>query len=89
MNDQMIDTQTGFNAAMGLIAFLGAWVLNSLRDSIKELQTADNDLVKAVQHIELLVANSYVRRDDMDKLTVALFAKLDKIELKLDGKADK
>jgi hypothetical protein len=42
-----------------------------------------------VQSIEVLVAGSYVKRDDMDKLTAALFAKLDKIELKIDGKADK
>jgi hypothetical protein len=84
-----MDAQTGINAAMGLIAFLGAWVLNSLNDSIKSLKTADADLIKAVQHIEVLVAGSYVKRDDMDKLTTALFVKLDKIELKIDGKADK
>lgn len=85
----MMDAQTSFNAAMGLIAFLGAWVLNRLSADIKALQVADAGLVKAVQHIELLIAGSYVKRDDLDKLTVALFAKLDKIELKLDGKADK
>ena len=42
-----------------------------------------------VQHIEVLVAGTYVKRDDMEKLGGALFAKLDKIEAKLDGKADK
>lgn len=89
----MMDAQTSFNAAMGLIAFLGAWVLNRLSADIKALQVADADLVKAVQHIELLIAGSYVKRDDLDKmldkLALAIFAKLDKIELKLDGKADK
>jgi hypothetical protein len=35
------------------------------------------------------VAGSYVKRDDMDKLTTALFTKLDKIEAKIDQKADK
>ena len=84
-----MDTQTGINAAMGLIAFLGGWVLNSLRDDVKDLKTADVGLVKAVQHIEVLVAGSYVKRDDMDKLTTALFAKLDKIESKIDMKVDK
>lgn len=74
---------------MGLIAFLGGWVLNSLRDDVKDLKTADVGLVKAVQHIEVLVAGSYVKRDDMDKLTTALFAKLDKIESKIDMKVDK
>lgn len=84
-----MDAQTAFNYAVGLAAFFGAYVLSSLRDSIRALQVADNDLVKAVQHIELLIANSYVKRDDMDRLSAALFAKLDKIDAKLDMKADK
>lgn len=84
-----MDNQTAFNIALSLIAFLGGWVLNSLRDSIKALQKSDSELADKVQKIEVLVAGSYVKRDDMDKLTAALFAKLDKIESKLDSKADK
>ena len=84
-----MDMQTSFNIAVGLIAFLGGWVLNSLRENIQSLQKSDSELATKVQGIELLVAGSYVKRDDLDKLTVALFAKLDKIEAKLDGKADK
>jgi hypothetical protein len=85
----MSDPQTLFNVLVGLVAFFGGWVLNSLRDSIKALHTSDESLSTKVQSIEVLVAGSYVKRDDMDKLTAALFAKLDKIESKLDGKADK
>ena len=84
-----MDFQVGFNLAIALVAFLGGWVLNSLRASIDSLQKADTSLTTKVQAIEVLVAGSYVKRDDMDKLTTALFAKLDKIEAKLDGKADK
>ena len=84
-----MDFQVGFNVAIALVAFLGGWVLNSLRSSIESLQKADTNLTTKVQAIEVLVAGSYVKRDDMDKLTTALFAKLDKIEAKLDGKADK
>jgi hypothetical protein len=85
----MSDPQTLFNVLVGLVAFFGGWVLNSLRDSIKALHNSDELLSTKVQSIEVLVAGSYVKRDDMDKLTAALFAKLDKIESKLDGKADK
>ena len=81
--------QTLFNVAVTLIGFLGGWVLNSLKSSIEGLQKADHELTAKVQSIEVLVAGTYVKRDDMDKLGVALFAKLDKIEAKLDGKADK
>jgi len=84
-----MDTQTAFNIALSLIAFLGGWVLNSLRDSIKSLHESDAELVEKVQHIEVLVAGQYVKRDDMDKLASALFVKLDKIDAKLDKKADK
>ena len=81
--------QMFFNIAITLIGFLGGWVLNSLKSSIEALQKADTSLTSKVQEIEVLVAGSYVKRDDLDKLSMALFAKLDKIESKLDGKADK
>ena len=84
-----MDMQTSFNIAVGLIAFLGGWVLNSLRENIQSLQKSDSELATKVQGIELLVAGSYVKRDDLDKLTTALFEKLDKIDAKLDAKADK
>ena len=81
--------QTMFNIAITLIGFLGGWVLNSLKASMEALQKADHELTIKVQSVEVLVAGSYVKRDDLDKLSSALFAKLDKIEGKLDGKADK
>lgn len=84
-----MDMQVAFNVALGLAAFLGGWVLNHLKTSIDNLQKADNSLANKVQSIEVLVAGQYVKRDDLDKLTTALFAKLDKIDAKLDGKADK
>ena len=83
------DYQTFFNISVTLIGFLGGWVLNSLKSSIDALHKADADLTIKVQSVEVLVAGSYVKRDDLDKLSSALFAKLDKIEAKLDGKADK
>jgi hypothetical protein len=84
-----MDIQVAFNIAVALIAFLGGWVLNSLKESINTLKQTDGELATKVQHIEVLVAGSYVKREDMDKLTEALFRKLDKIEAKLDLKADK
>jgi hypothetical protein len=84
-----MDTQTLINTAFALIGALGGWVLNNLKSSIDELRKADSMLADKVQHIEVLVAGTYVKRDDMEKLGSALFTKLDKIEAKLDGKADK
>lgn len=84
-----MDAQTIINIAIGLVGALGGWVLNNLKSSIDELRKQDSLLADKVQQIEVLVAGTYVKRDDMDKLGSALFAKLDKIEAKLDGKADK
>ena len=84
-----MDIQTAFNIVLSLVAFLGGWVLNSLRDSIKSLHQSDTELADKVQRIEVLVAGQYVKRDDLDKMASALFAKLDKIEAKIDKKVDK
>jgi len=85
----MNDPQTIFNILVALLSFLGGWVLNNLRESIKSLHDSDMQLAAKVQTIEVLVAGSYVKRDDLDKLTHAIFVKLDKIEDKIDSKADK
>ncbi len=86
----MTDTfQMMFNIAITLIGFLGGWVLNSLKASMEALQKADHELAIKVQSVEVLVAGSYVKREDLDKLGTAIFTKLDRIEVKLDSKADK
>lgn len=84
-----METQTLINMLFASVGALGGWVLNNLKTSIDELRKQDLDLAEKVQHIEVLVAGTYVKRDDMDKLAEALFKKLDKIEMKLDLKADK
>ena len=84
-----METQTLINAVLTVAGFLGGWVLNNLKSSIDDLRKADGDLTEKVQSIELLVAGTYVKRDDMEKMSDAIFAKLDRIEFKLDQKADK
>lgn len=84
-----MDSQTFINAALGLIAFLGGWVLNSLKESMRQLQHTDAELADKVQAIELLVAGTYVKREDLDKLGHALFAKLDRIEEKMETKVSR
>jgi len=81
--------QTLFNIAVGLVGALGGWILNTLWQEIKTMQQTDEKLADKVAAIEILVAGQYVKRDDMQILSTAIFAKLDRIEDKLDGKADK
>jgi len=83
------DGQLIFNVIFGVAMAALGWVMNSLRDSIASLHASDTALAAKVQSIEVLVAGTYVKRDDMDKLLAAVFLKLDRIESKLDSKADK
>jgi hypothetical protein len=69
----------------GLIGFL----LNAVWQAVKDLQKADKDLTAKVAEIEVLVAGAYVKKDDFNELSKALFNKLDRIEDKLDKKVDK
>jgi hypothetical protein len=69
----------------GLIGFL----LNVVWQAVKDLQKADKVLAERVGEIEVLVAGSYITKTDFTNVTDAIFRKLDRIEDKLDGKADK
>lgn len=69
----------------GLIGFL----LSVVWQAVKDLQKADKVLAERVGEIEVLVAGSYITKTDFTSVTDAIFRKLDRIEDKLDGKADK
>lgn len=81
--------QAIFNIAVSVVGFLGGWWLKVLWDAVKDLQSADKELAQKVGEIEVLVAGSYMTKHDFDKIAAAIFAKLDKIEDKLDRKVDK
>ena len=86
-------SQEVFNMVLGVATFLGGWWMRVMWESIKELQAADKELVDKLAAIEVLVAGTYVKRHELEQslssLTTAIFNKLDRIEDKLDGKADK
>lgn len=84
-----VDSQVIIDVAFGLTGILGGWVLSVLWSSVRDLRNADTTLADKLQSVEILVAGQYVRRDDMEKMSFELFRKLDRIETKLDGKADK
>jgi hypothetical protein len=72
----------GFGALIGFL-------LNAVWQAVKDLQVADKELAGKVAEIEVLVAGAYVRKDEFTQSVNALFAKLDRIEDKLDKKVDK
>lgn len=82
-------TQELYNIAIGIAAFLGGWWMKVMWETVKDLQTADAKLADKVASIEVLVAGQYIKRDDFDKVADTIFKKLDRIDEKLDKKADK
>lgn len=79
-----MDLQTAFNLAIGLVAALGGWWMKTIYDVLMDLRRAETTLVDRVQRIEVLVAGQYVTREELGKLSDAIFRKLDKIEVKID-----
>jgi len=84
-----VDSQTLINALIGGFSAAVAFILRVLWEGLRELQRADVDLASKVADIQLLVAGNYVKKDELDGIIKALFAKLDKIEDKLDKKVDR
>ena len=82
-------TQELFNIVVGIAGALGGWWLKVMWETLKDLQTADKELMDKVSKIEVLVAGAYVKRDEFDRALNRLFEKLDHIDSKLDSKADK
>lgn len=81
--------QTIYNWAFGFLNLVFGFFLKAIWDSYKELKVTDMTLAEKVNGIEILVAGNYVKKDDFDRFTDAIFTKLDKISDKLDNKADK
>ena len=73
-----MDMQSVFNVALGLIAFLGGWMVNSITRSLDRL---DMD-VRSMQR-EFVTKNDYHR--DIDEIKAICKQIFDK----LDAKADK
>jgi hypothetical protein len=73
-----MDTQQIINVALGLIAFLGGWVLNNITKAIERLDTD----VRAMPML-------YVSKDDYRRDIDDIKEMLGKIFDKLDAKVDK
>lgn len=74
---------------IGVCLTLLGWILRALWEEHKSLVSADKELAKRVNQIELLVTGEYIKKSDFDRTSTAIFNKLDKIYDRLDTKVDK
>lgn len=77
------------NIVLAIAGALGGWWMKAMWEGLKDLQKADHLLTAEVTELKVLVAGQYTKRDEFERLSQAIFQKLDRIEDKLDGKADK
>ena len=84
----MIDQQL-FNVLFAAAGALGGWWMKAMWESMKDLESADKRLTSEVSDLKVLVAGQYVKQDAFDRTIAALFAKLDRMEDKLNHKIDK
>lgn len=84
-----MDNQQLFNVLFAIVGVLGGWWMKAMWEAVKSLEQADKQLAGQVGELRVLVAGGYVKTEQFDGLSKAIFAKLDRIEDKLDLKADK
>lgn len=77
------------NWLMGAFGALLGFLLKTVWDAVKDLQVADKELADKVKAIEILVAGEYVKKTELEHVMDRVFSQLDRIEAKLDTKADK
>ena len=78
--------QALLNWIFGFMSILLGFLLNTAWQTIKDLQQEDKIIKERLTSIEVLVAGTYIKKDELDRLSDAIFAKL---EDKLDNKEDK
>ena len=83
---------TTFRVLDWIISAIGGLLLllwGMLTGRIKKAEDSTERITSAHNDLQIHLAGNYVPKTELDKLADALFRKLDKIEDKIDMKADK
>lgn len=87
--DDMVDDQQLINWAVGVVGTAIAYVYKTLHDRMKDVERDSDQIKERISANEVLMVSNFVKNDRFENLERALFAKLDRIEDKLDRKEDK
>lgn len=79
----------GLTGAIGFIIKVHWEGLRELQQADLLLRKADAELAFELSELKIVVAGKCVTRNELDKVVDALFKKLDRMEDKLDGKAER
>lgn len=84
-----MDQQQIANALFVVASGVGGYFIKVLWDAIKDLQTADRNIAEKISSIEVLVAGKYVTRDELANQMSRIVDQLNRIEERLQFKADR
>lgn len=85
----VVTEQEMINWAVGAIGTMMGVFLTKIWGAIVSLQNTDTEMAKELSEIKVLVAGSYVTREENFRLHTMLLTKLEAIDQKLDTKVDK
>jgi hypothetical protein len=84
------------NILLALLTIANGWILvaiNSSRRTIENLKAADSTMSEKIAGIQLLIAGSYLTRDEfrnaMQQQTASIVKAIEKLDEKVERKVDK
>jgi hypothetical protein len=77
-----MEPQDLFNMLAGLLGAIGGWFLNIMWQAVRSLESK-------VAAIDVLVAGTYMKKEEAARMMDAIFAKLERIQDAIEKKADK
>lgn len=83
------EIQMLFDIVIGVASVFGGYMLKVILDSIKELRARDEGISRDISMLAITLPTNYTSKPDLERISDAIFKKLDRIEEKLDGKQDK
>ena len=75
-----MDMQTMINTMLGLIAFLGGWIMHSFKSQINDNRKDIRATNDRLHEVEVLVAGKYMTREESKEQTDIILNKLDTIQ---------
>ena len=77
------------NIVLTMFAGLSGFFLTSFWQSVKDLERTDKDINKRISESENIAVDRYISRAEIESTLGEIMLRLNRIEEKLDSKADK
>lgn len=81
--------ETYLHSMITVVVGIFGYMLKVMWDSVKELQRDDENLMTKLNDLQVAIATDYAKREELREEFRMFRESLDRIEAKLDTKADK